>query len=67
MALAITQGDRAAQEWLKAVRGGEGAEATFRALREYCALGHARHGGDPGVAAGPGRPLRSPFHPGPAS
>jgi hypothetical protein len=38
MALAITQGDRAAREWLKAVRGGEGAEATFRALREYCAL-----------------------------
>jgi hypothetical protein len=37
MALAITQGDRAAREWLKAVRGGEGAEATFRALRQYCA------------------------------
>jgi hypothetical protein len=36
--LAITQGDQAAREWLKAVRGGEGAEAIFRALREYCAL-----------------------------
>jgi hypothetical protein len=38
MALNITRGDRAAREWLKAVRGGEGAEATFRALRKYCAL-----------------------------
>jgi hypothetical protein len=36
--LAITRGDQAAREWLKAVRGGEGAEAIFRALREYCAL-----------------------------
>ncbi len=36
--LDINRGDQAAREWLQAVRGGEGAEAIFRALREYCAL-----------------------------